>query len=81
MTLTCRKVAELLIDYVDGSMPAEDRDILQRHLCGCVPCAIYIHTYSTTIRLTQELPDVPMPDEFKARLLSAMKAVQCPEEK
>ena len=77
MTLTCRKVAELLIDYVDGTLAEKDRDYLQRHLCGCVPCAIYMHTYSTTIRVTKELPDVPLPDEFKTRLLAALKATQC----
>jgi anti-sigma factor RsiW len=76
MTLTCRKVTELLIDYVDGTLADEDRDYLQRHLCGCVPCAIYLHTYSTTIRVTRELPPVPMPDEFANRLLAMLKANQ-----
>jgi anti-sigma factor RsiW len=78
MTLTCRKVAELLIDYADGTLADDQRDLLQRHLCGCVPCAIYMHTYSTTIRVTQELPDVPIPTEFASRLMAVLKA-SCPE--
>lgn len=71
MTLTCRKVAELLVDYVDGSMPADDRGTLDRHMCGCIPCAIYLRTYHDTILLTKSLPDVPVPPE----LLSRLKAV------
>lgn len=76
MNLTCRRVAEILIDFVDGSLPEEDRDLLQRHLCGCVPCAIYIRTYSDTIILTKSLPDVPPPPELISRLRTAM-ANQC----
>ena len=70
MTLTCRKVTEILIDYVDGTLSTEDRSLLERHLCGCVPCAIYMHTYHDTIRLTRALPNEPLPPEFAARLKS-----------
>lgn len=70
MTMTCRKVTEILIDYVEGTLAEEERNILQRHLCGCVPCAIYMHTYHDTIRLTHALPDEPLPPEFAARLKS-----------
>lgn len=72
MNLTCRHVAELLIDYVDGSMPTEQRELLKRHLCGCVPCAIYLHTYQDTIRMTKSLPEAPMPKELSERLWAAM---------
>ena len=77
MNLTCRKLAELLIDYVDGTLPAEQQSLLQRHLCGCVPCAIYMHTYHETIRLTHSLPDEPLPPEFAARLKAAIREAKC----
>ena len=73
MTLTCRKVAELLIDYVEGALSDEQQSLLQRHLCGCVPCAIYMHTYRDTIRITHSLPDEPMPDEFATRLKKVLE--------
>jgi anti-sigma factor RsiW len=78
MMLTCRKVAEILIDFVDGTLPDEQRSLLERHLCGCVPCAIYIHTYSDTIRLSRALPDEPLPPEFATRL-KAMIDEACPD--
>ncbi|HEX3148423.1 MAG TPA: zf-HC2 domain-containing protein [Gemmataceae bacterium] len=68
MTLTCRKVAEILIDFVEGSLSEDQHTLLQRHLCGCVPCAIYIHTYRDTIKVTHSLPDEPLPTEFAGRL-------------
>ena len=73
MTMTCRKVTEILIDFVEGTLPEEDRNLLQRHLCGCVPCAIYMHTYHDTIRLTHALPAEPLPAEFAARLKSMIE--------
>jgi anti-sigma factor RsiW len=72
MTFTCRKVAELLIDYVEGSLTEDQQSLLQMHLCGCVPCAIYMHTYRDTIRLTHALPDEPLPPEFAARLKAVL---------
>ena len=81
MTLTCRKVAELLIDFVDGTLTEEQTSLLQRHLCGCVPCAIYMHTYRDTIRVTHALPDEPLPTEFAARLKKVLEeAAQKPAE-
>jgi anti-sigma factor RsiW len=79
MSLTCRKVTEILIDYVDGTLSIEQRNVLERHLCGCVPCAIYMHTYHDTIRLTHALPDEPLPTEFAERLKAMIKK-ECPGE-
>jgi anti-sigma factor RsiW len=73
MMFTCRKVAELLIDYVEGSLTEDQASLLQRHLCGCVPCAIYMQTYHDTIRLTHSLPDEPLPPELAVRLKAALK--------
>lgn len=75
MTLTCRTLAELLIDYVDGSLPADQRSLMDRHMCGCVPCAIYLRTYQDTIRLTHALPEAPIPPEFAARLQAVLQDV------
>jgi len=66
--MTCRRITELLIDFVDGNLPEEEHALLQRHLCGCVPCAIYLHTYQDTIQLTKSLPEEPLPMEFACRL-------------
>ena len=76
MNLNCRKVAELLIDYVADDLPEDQQSLLERHLCGCVPCAIYMTTYRDTIKLTHALPAEPLPPEFAARLWAALDACQ-----
>jgi anti-sigma factor RsiW len=79
MNLTCRKVTDLLIDFVDGTLSDDQQSLLQRHLCGCVPCAIYMHTYHETIRITRHLPDEPLPAEFAARLKAMLNEARCEE--
>ena len=72
MTLDCRRLTDLILDFVDGTASEEVRGEIQRHLCGCVPCAIYVHTYSDTIRITRKLPDVELPPEFACRLRAVL---------
>jgi anti-sigma factor RsiW len=73
--MTCRELAELLIDFLDGELPEERRRLLETHLALCGPCMIYLETYKETIRLTRCLPDVPPPPE----LLQRLKAALCEE--
>ncbi len=75
--VTCRKVAEFLLEYLEGSLPANQRDSFQRHLRACRACEVYLKTYEHTIRIAREamcdqpdtLPPVPE-DLIKAILLA-----------
>jgi anti-sigma factor RsiW len=69
MSMVCREVVEVLIDYVDGEMTIEHRAQFERHLCGCLQCFAYLETYRATIRLTRALPkNDPLPAAFAERL-------------
>jgi anti-sigma factor RsiW len=66
--MTCRELANLLIDYVSGELPAEHRERLDHHLSKCPPCVTYVKTYTLTIKLTRQLPDEPLPPQLVDRL-------------
>lgn len=68
MRVTCREVAELLVDFVEGSLPEMQMITLQQHICACPPCMFYMETYQDTIEVTHALPEEPLPPEFEARL-------------
>jgi anti-sigma factor RsiW len=71
----CREVVALLIDYVDGDLPPDRREEFERHMCGCLPCFVYLETYQATIRLTRALPRCdPLPPEFERRLRALLDA-------
>ena len=71
--LECRQIAELLGDYLDGTLPNHVRELLEFHIDGCPPCVAFVNTYRGTITATRTLPDAPMPIELKKRLLRVLK--------
>jgi predicted anti-sigma-YlaC factor YlaD len=68
MGVDCRKLAELLIDFVSGECAEETRLHIEEHLGHCPPCVIYVETYRLTIQMTRKLPPVPMPPQLADRL-------------
>ena len=72
--LECRQIAELLGDYLDGSLPRETRELIDFHIDGCAPCVAFLNTYRGTVDATRRLPDVPIPPELKHRLLTVLKS-------
>jgi hypothetical protein len=71
--IECRQIAELLGDYLDGTLPNHTRELLEFHIDGCAPCVAFVNTYRGTIAATRTLPATPMPPELKNRLLSVLR--------
>lgn len=72
--IECRQIAELLGDYLDGSLPSRLRDLIDFHIEGCAPCVAFVNTYRGTIDAARKLTDVPVPPELKKRLLAVLKS-------
>jgi hypothetical protein len=71
--IECRQIAELLGDYLDGTLPNHVRELLEFHIDGCAPCVAFVNTYRGTIAATRTLPATPMPIELKKRLLRVLR--------
>jgi len=74
--IECRQIAELLGDYLDGSLPRETRELIDFHIDGCAPCVAFLNTYRGTVDAARLLPDVTMPPELKKRLLTVLKSAK-----
>jgi anti-sigma factor RsiW len=74
--IECRQIAELLADYIDGSLPRPTAELIEWHIDGCAPCVAFLNTYRSTIRSTRTLPDTPMPSELKKRLLNVLRGAE-----
>jgi hypothetical protein len=73
----CRQIAELLGDYIEGSLPQPTRELIDWHIEGCPPCVAFMNTYRTTVQATRRLPDpVNIPPELRSRLLKVLKTRQ-----
>jgi anti-sigma factor RsiW len=73
-TLTCQEVVNLLAEYLDGALDVQTARELERHLEGCVACHNFIKTYRATAAWVKEITYEEIPDEFKDRLASFLKA-------
>ncbi len=72
--LQCRRIAELLGDYLEGTLPKHMVDLLESHIDGCAPCVAFIKTYRGTVNAARTLRDVEIPAELKTRLLKVLRA-------
>lgn len=71
--LTCKEVVEIVTDYLEGAMSAEDRARFDAHLSKCDGCTNYLRQMRETIRLTGMLTEEQVPDDQKERLLEAFR--------
>jgi anti-sigma factor RsiW len=71
--LTCHDVIQIISDYIEGALSAEDRRRVEEHLAICEGCTTYLEQMAETIRLTGMLRQEQIPDDQKQRLLEAFR--------
>jgi predicted anti-sigma-YlaC factor YlaD len=71
--MECRRIAELLADYFDGTLPRETHELIDWHIEGCPPCVAFVNTYRGTIDAAKHLRDTTIPPEMKQRLLTVLQ--------
>ena len=74
--LECRQIAELLGDYLDGTLANHVRELLEFHIEGCGPCVAFVNTYRGTVNAAAQLREAEIPSELKQRLLSVLRAAR-----
>ena len=73
-SIECREIADLLGDYLDGTLPKRLSDLIEWHIDGCPPCVAFVNTYRGTVNATTKLQEVPIPPELKQRLLAVLRS-------
>jgi len=72
-SIECRQIADLLGDYLDGTLPKQTRELLEWHIEGCGPCVAFVNTYRGTMNAATKLKEVAIPSELKQRLLAVLR--------
>lgn len=75
--ITCRELIDFLLDYLEGSLPTEQRAVFERHLAMCPECVNYLEEYKTAVRLGRaaccdDNPQ-PLPEGLVRAILLARK--------
>jgi predicted anti-sigma-YlaC factor YlaD len=71
--MACIEVVEVVTDYLEGTMPARKRRLLEDHLTGCDGCTAYLEQMRETISVTGRLEPEDVPPELEERLLAAFR--------
>ncbi len=72
----CPECMQLLADYVDGTLPKDQLELLEWHLEGCAPCVSFVNTYKGTVdaaRRLRETPETRLPPELRQKLIAFLK--------
>jgi len=71
--LSCQELVELVTDYLENALPAEERARFERHLAGCDGCTAYLEQMRTTIELSGRLTPEQLDPAAEAALLGAFR--------
>lgn len=67
---TCRDIAELASEYVDGELPLVTWGEVRMHLWMCPPCRAYVAQIRMTRELLEALPTDEVPRAVHEELLA-----------
>ncbi|HET6411316.1 MAG TPA: zf-HC2 domain-containing protein [Anaeromyxobacter sp.] len=74
LDLGCRDVVELVTDYLEGRLPADERTRFELHLGYCDSCRIYLRQMRQVLSATGRLGEESISPEAREALLRAFRS-------
>jgi anti-sigma factor RsiW len=71
--LTCKELVEVVTNYLEGRMPAEQRLLFEEHVAFCDWCQTYVEQMRATVRLTGTLSEEDIGPEAREGLLRVFR--------
>jgi anti-sigma factor RsiW len=71
--ITCQEVVELVTDYFEGTLPADEAELFEQHLNFCEGCAWYVEQMRATVTAVGRISEDDIPPETRERLLTAFR--------
>ena len=72
--VACASGVELLMDYLEGMLPADVRAGLEAHVAGCPRCTAFVASYQETPRILREASAVTLPPDLEESLLRFLRS-------
>jgi anti-sigma factor RsiW len=72
--IACASGVELLMDFLDGVLPAEVKAALEQHVAGCPRCAAFVASYQAAPRILRDATAVALPPEVETSLKAFLSA-------
>jgi anti-sigma factor RsiW len=71
--MSCAELVTLVTDYLEGKLPADEQDELERHLAICDGCTEYVRQMRKTIEASGALGGESLPERTREELLRAFR--------
>jgi anti-sigma factor RsiW len=76
--LSCQELVELVTDYFEGALPAEEHARFEEHVQRCQGCGVYLEQMRITIRLLGRLSADELSAGAERDLLEAFRGWRSP---
>ena len=73
MEISCQELVELVTEYLEDSLPPEERARFEAHIVPCDGCRNYLEQIRKTIELTGRLTPEQLEPAAEAALLGAFR--------
>ena len=71
--VSCQEVVELVTDYLERALPAEETALFEQHLNFCDGCVLYVEHMRAAVATAGRVREQDVPVEARARLLTAFR--------
>jgi hypothetical protein len=71
--ISCQEVVELVTDYLETALPAEEAALFEQHLNFCEGCVWYLEQMRAAIATVGRIGEEDVPDETRTRLMAAFR--------
>ena len=72
--VVCTSGVELLMEYLEGELPADLKADLEAHVAGCPRCVAFIASYRETPRILREATLVALAPDLEESLQAFLRA-------
>ena len=71
--ISCQEVVELVTDYLDKALPADQAALFEQHINFCDGCIWYVEQIKATAEALGEVREEDVSPEAKDRLMAAFR--------
>jgi anti-sigma factor RsiW len=71
--VTCHEVVELVTEYLERALPADEASLFEQHLNFCDGCIVYVEQMRATVATVGRITEEDVPPEATERLMTAFR--------
>lgn len=72
--IVCRELVELVTPYLEDTLPADERALVDQHLASCNGCEAYLQQMQLTIKAIGHVSEEAITSQTREELLAIFRA-------